>query len=346
VQVKILQIDRDKNKISLSRKATQKDPLMLLLPGEELDGAVESLADFGVFVKLGNGITGLIHISELSFKKFNHPSDLVKPGDPLRVKVLRVQVEDRRVSLSAKACERDPWSEVYSRFSVGQAVSGHVMQLLQSGVVLKLDEFFEAFVPISESSEDRINHPGDVLKEEEEASGVILSIDSSKRRIRVSLRRTEESMAEEAIAKPVSGTRAPVSQDISATAGKVTLGDILGGKLDLTAVSKKDEIPEEEAAVVEEEDQIQVVTETPPESDVVEDSTNEEPASDDTDDQPASEDEPVAEATDETPPDTDPESAGDEVAESPEIEDVEEAEKTEETEETAVNETAGESDAG
>lgn len=250
VQVKILTIDKENNKISLSRKAALKDPLMLMLPGEELDGKVESLADFGLFVKLENGVTGLVHISEISHRKFNHPSELYKPNDPIRVKVLRVNVDDRRVSLSAKSCERDPWSEVYSRFSVGQSVEGEITQILQSGVVMKLDDFFEAFVPISEISEDRIKHPSDLITEGESKSGVILSIDSGKRRIRVSLRRTAEDIAEEQSrvpeGRPVKSVEQPT--DTAATAGKVTLGDILGGKLDLTSVGKKDESDEEQPA--------------------------------------------------------------------------------------------------
>jgi len=300
VQVKILSIDKDKNKISLSRKATMKDPLMLMLPGEEIDGKVESLADFGIFVKLDNGVTGLVHISELSFKKFSHPSDLYKPNDPIRVKVLKVQPDERRVSLSAKACERDPWAEVHSRYSVGQEVSGAIIQVLQSGAVMKMDEFFEAFIPIGEIVEERIEHPGDVIKEGDEKSGVILSIDSGKRRIRVSLVRTAESVSQDKVAKQQVKIIDHDSSDQNAKAGKVTLGDILGGKLDLTGVGKKDdeqakatqekktkaevvEAPKEEAAEeveAEPEDAVsepeEAVTEESPEDDNEELATDEE----------------------------------------------------------------------
>lgn len=242
VQVKILQIDRGKNKISLSRKSTMRDPLLSLLPGEELDGTVDSLAEFGVFVRLKNGITGLVHISELSHRKFEHPSEILKPGEQIRVKVLKVQVEDRRVSLSAKACERDPWSEVYSRYMAGQSIKGTVFQLMQSGVVLKLDDFFEAFVPISEISEERIKHPADVLNVDDEVTGVILTIDGAKRRIRVSLRRKELIDDEQAVRQTVATTQEP-RDEMRVTAGKVTLGDILGGKLDLTSMAKRDRSP-------------------------------------------------------------------------------------------------------
>lgn len=248
VQVKILHIDREKNKISLSRKATMSDPLTTLFAGEELEGRVESLTDFGMFIRLNNGVTGLVHVSELSYRKFNHPSELYKPHDVIRVKVLRVQPEERRVSLSAKACERDPWEEVYSRYTPGQSVSGAVMQMMQSGLVLKLDDFFEAFVPISELSEERIKHPSDVVKDGDTVQGTVLSVDTAKRRIRVSLRRTSETAQDTPSAKQSDYIQ---TDDHLALAGKVTLGDILGSKLDLTAVTRrerehKDDQPEVE----------------------------------------------------------------------------------------------------
>jgi len=291
VQVKILGIDREKNKISLSRKATLKDPLASLLPGEELDGKVESLAEFGVFVKLDNGITGLVHVSELSFRKFGHPSELFKPNDPIRVKVLRVQLEDRRVSLSAKACERDPWEDVYSRYMVDQRVQGVVTQLLQSGAVIKLDDFFEAFVPIGEIAEERIKHPGDVLEEGKEVEGVILSIDSSKRRIRVSLRRSHEAPKEESAKHVASAADYATVKDATPTAGKVTLGDILGSKLDLTSVSGKDadSRKKEEKPAAEEPPAAEAIEEEPP-------AEAEEAAAAPAEEAPAEEVQPVAEA--------------------------------------------------
>lgn len=291
VQVKILQIDREKNKISLSRKATMRDPMMTLLPGEELDGVIDSLADFGIFVRLKNGITGLVHISELTHRKFTHPSEIVKPGDPIRVKVLKVQVEDRRVSLSAKACERDPWSEVYSRYMANQSVKGTVFQLMQSGIVLKLDDFFEAFVPISEISEERIKHPGDVHQVGDEVTGVILTIDSAKRRIRVSLRRKEMIDEDQAVRQQAAPHEMP--DELRVTAGKVTLGDILGGKLDLTSVAKRERPSSEaEAPAPAEPSAEHVVSEIAPEEVLAE---TDEPAA------PAPADDVVAEVAEEIP---------------------------------------------
>jgi len=334
VQVKILAIDREKNKISLSRKATLKDPLISLLPGEEIDGHVESLADFGIFVKLDGGITGLVHVSELSFRKFGHPSELFKPGEAIRVKVLRVQLEDRRVSLSAKACERDPWEDVYSRYMVDQRVSGMVTQLLQSGAVIKLDDFFEAFIPIGEIADERIKHPGDVLEENKEVEGVILSIDSGKRRIRVSLRRSAESGKDESSGYIAAADVATV-KDATPTAGKVTLGDILGSKLDLTSANIKEDGEEEQDEEVKAE-------EPAPEPEVETEPEPEPEPEPETEPEPEAELEAVAE---ETPAEPEPveETVAEEPADEPAEEPVGEAEpEAEATAEAAATETEDE----
>lgn len=270
IPVKILSIEREKNKVSLSRKQAMKDPLMSLLPGEEMDGKVESITDFGIFVRLENGLTGLVHVSEISHKRFNSASELFKAGDPIRVKILRVQTEDRRISLSAKACERDPWSEVFSKFAPGQEVQGPITSLLQSGAVMQLDNFFEAFIPISEMSEDRIKHPKDVLTEGQETTAYILTVDGAKRRIRASLRRREETATSHA---PQQETY--IESEIKPTAGRVTLGDFLAGKLDLTAASKNDKEPEAAPVPAEAESVPAVVAEVAPEEVLAEETTPE-----------------------------------------------------------------------
>ena len=337
VQVKILSIDREKNKISLSRKATMKDPLMLMVPGEELDGVIESIAEFGVFVKLNNGVTGLVHISELSHKRCNHPSELFKPSDPLRVKVLRVQPEDRRISLSAKACERDPWQEVFSRYSAGQKVEGLVTQIMQSGVVLKLDEFFEAFVPISELSEERVNHPADVVNESDEVAGVILSIDTAKRRIRVSLRRVGEADRIQEQQHHTETVNISNLDDQAVTAGKVTLGDILGSKLDLTKIAKREKEVAEQAQAPKPEPK------EDPVPDVVAEEAPEEILAADTQDEPeVPAEEVVPETETGASPEAEPETAQDDAAASEPESEVE----VPAAEEPALEEETGEEPAG
>ncbi len=222
VMVKILDLDREQKKVSLSHKATIPDPLASLLPNEELEGKVESIADFGLFVHLSNHVTGLVHNSELSFKQFEHPSELHKLGDRVKVKVLNVDVEGRRVALSIKACEQDPWAEINLKYQLGQVVEGTVAYLLDNGMVVKLDDYFEGFVPIGEISLDRIDHPKRKHSVGDSVNARIMNLDTKRRRIRLSLKALlAEGKEAEAPAKPQDRV------DLTPTAGKVTLGDII-----------------------------------------------------------------------------------------------------------------------
>ncbi len=222
IMVKILDLNPEEKKVSLSLKATTPDPLSLLLLDEELEGTVESIADFGVFVRLPNHITGLVHNSELSYKRFGHPSELYKPGDKVKVKVLNVNVEERRVALSIKACEQDPWAEVHTKYQMGQVVEGTVVHMMDKGIVVKLDDIFEGFVPTGEISFERIDHPKRKHRMDETVKAKIINIDTKRRRIRLSLKAL---LAEKESPKVEEEPKGPV--DLSPTAGKVTLGDLI-----------------------------------------------------------------------------------------------------------------------
>jgi small subunit ribosomal protein S1 len=222
LMVKILDLDPVSRKVSLSLKATTPDPLSVLLPGEELDGTVESIADFGVFVRLSSHITGLVHNSEISYKRFGHPSELYKPGDKVKIKVLNVNVDERRVGLSIKACEQDPWTEIHAKYQLGQVVEGTIVHLLDNGIVVKLDDIFEGFVPIGEISLDRIDHPKRKHKTDETVNAKIINIDTKRRRIRLSLKAL---LVDKEGPKVQAEPKGPV--DMTPTAGKVTLGDLI-----------------------------------------------------------------------------------------------------------------------
>jgi len=222
IMVKILDIDPEKKKVSLSLKATQPDPLTTLLPGEELDGKVESIADFGLFVKLENNLVGLVHNSELAYYRFGHPSEVAKVGDKIRVKVLSVDTEARRVALSRKACEQDPWAEIHTKYQLDQVVDVEVTQVLGNGLVVKLDDFFEGFIPIAEISTEHIDHPKRKHSVGDKVQARILNIDTKRKRIRLSIKAVHET--EGAAPAPSPGGK---TFDTKPTAGKVTLGDII-----------------------------------------------------------------------------------------------------------------------
>ncbi|OPX21793.1 MAG: hypothetical protein B1H03_05940 [Planctomycetales bacterium 4484_113] len=232
IMVKVLDVEPEEKKVSLSLKATQPDPLLSLLPGEEMTGTVETLADFGIFVRLPSGITGLAHASELSYAHFEHPSELFKKGQKVKVKLLKVDVEQRRISLSVKACEQDPWVGVHEKYQVGQEVGGTITRLLNNGMVVRIDDFFEGFVPIGEIAIEHIEHPKKKHRIGETITTRIINIDKQRRRIRLSRKAL---LMEDSGDKPVMEIAQPV--DISPTAGPVTLGDLV----DTTVIKVEEE---------------------------------------------------------------------------------------------------------
>jgi len=225
VKVKILEVDPENQRISLSLKATQPDPLSLLLPGEEVTGTVDSITDFGVFVKLQNNLTGLAHISELSYKKFSHPSELFRLRQKVRAKVLKVDVDQRRLALSIKACEEDPWEKIHEKYTEGANVTGEIIEIRDNGLVVKLDDYFEGFVPLAEISVDRIDNPKRRHKVGENLGFKVLHIDKKKRRIRLSRRQfiLEESRESRKGKEPE-----PVEYtEVKMAPPRVTLGDVI-----------------------------------------------------------------------------------------------------------------------
>jgi small subunit ribosomal protein S1 len=222
VRVKIISLSREDKKISLSMKALTPDPIHDVLPEEVFEGVVDSVTDFGIFVRLPIGVVGLVHVSELSHKNFGHPRELFRTKDKVRVKVLGVNVPERRVSLSIKALEMDPWKEVFAHFNVGERVDVTVTRIIGAGLIVKLDDFYEGFIPTSEICKERIAHPKDKHDVGDAVKAQIISIEPDKKRIKLSIRRTlsddEEGPREESFSP----------KDAAPTAAKYTLADVFG----------------------------------------------------------------------------------------------------------------------
>ncbi|HIC94104.1 MAG TPA: S1 RNA-binding domain-containing protein, partial [Anaerolineae bacterium] len=167
LKLKIVELDRERNRLILSERAAirewrrqQKERLLAeLQEGDILRGEVSSLCDFGAFVDLG-GADGLIHLSELSWGRVSHPSEVLKVGDEVEVYVLKVDRKERRIGLSLKRLQPDPWSQVEERYSVGQLVEGTITKLTNFGAFARLkDDEIEGLIHISELSDERITHP-------------------------------------------------------------------------------------------------------------------------------------------------------------------------------------------
>jgi small subunit ribosomal protein S1 len=199
VQVKVIEINRKRKRLILSERAAlrqvreaQKEELLeQLRVGEVRTGRVSSLTDFGAFVDLG-GADGLIHLSELSWNRSAKPRDILKVGQEVDVYILNVDREKKRIALSRKRLEPEPWSTAEERYYVGQLVEGTVTRLANFGAFALIDGEIEGLIHISELSNGRINHPQDVVQAGEKHVMRIIRIDASRRRMGLSLRRVAD----------------------------------------------------------------------------------------------------------------------------------------------------------
>ena len=199
IQAKILELDRNRNNVVLSRRAvleaTQRESrdgfLVNLKVGETRKGRVSSIVAFGVFVDLG-GMDGLIHVSELSWKHVDNPADIVKIGDEVEVKVLEIDNERERISLSLKATQQDPWQAFASTHAVNQLVYGRVTKIVPFGAFVQVGDGIEGLVHISEMSTHHVEAPEQVVTPGEELWVKIIDLDLARRRISLSIKQAAE----------------------------------------------------------------------------------------------------------------------------------------------------------
>ncbi len=200
IVAKVIEVDRRRNRLILSERAASRESrdalkerlITELEPGEERTGTVISLADFGVFVDIG-GADGLVHISELSWKRVSHPKELVKVGEEVQVKILGVDPERKRISLSMRELESNPWNEIMEGFQEGQLVEGTITKLTKFGAFASLagaEEFeIEGLIHISELSDQRVEHPREVVQEGQILTLRLIKIDGERKRLGLSLKK-------------------------------------------------------------------------------------------------------------------------------------------------------------
>jgi len=201
LQLKVIEMDRARNRLILSERAAMRDwrkvqkekLLSELHVGMHLKGKVISLADFGAFVDLG-GADGLVHLSEISWKRVTHPKEVLKVGQEVEVEVLNVDHDRKRIGLSLKRLEADPWSTIENRYKIGQLVEGTITKLAKFGAFARIkdDDEIEGLIHISELSDGRINHPKEVVKEGLVVTLRVIRIDADKRRLGLSLKRVDQ----------------------------------------------------------------------------------------------------------------------------------------------------------
>ena len=193
IEVQILKIDLVRDRISLGMKQLQADPWNVVegnyRPAQVVDGRVVKLMDFGAFVELEPGIEGLIPISEMSWtQRIRHPNEVLAEGDSVRVGVLALDVEKRRLTLSLKALGEDPWLGIEERYPIEAVVSGAVTRLAGFGAFVQLEEGVEGLLHVSEMSDRRVSRPDSVVKVGDVIQVRIKSIDIEQRRIGLSMR--------------------------------------------------------------------------------------------------------------------------------------------------------------
>ena len=204
LEAKIIELDKHRNNVVLSRRAyleetqsaVRSDFLHQLQKGQVRKGVVSSIVNFGAFVDLG-GVDGLVHVSELSWKHIDHPSEVVAVGDEVTVEVLDVDLDRERVSLSLKATQEDPWRVFARTHAVGQIVPGKVTKLVPFGAFVRVEEGIEGLVHISELAQRHVEVPDQVVNVNEEVMVKVIDIDLDRRRISLSLKQADEDFVEE-----------------------------------------------------------------------------------------------------------------------------------------------------
>lgn len=200
--LKVIEFDPERGRLVLSQRAALAGPgrrvelLTSLNPGDRVQGEVTNITRFGVFVDLG-GVEGLVHVSELSWGRVGHPSDVVECGQEIEVQILSVDRDQDRVALSLKELLPDPWERVDEQYSMGQIVEGIVTNVVKFGAFIGIEEGLEGLIHVSELGDGSFLHPRNVVHEGEQVRVRIIHIDASGRRLGLSLRGVPQTTADD-----------------------------------------------------------------------------------------------------------------------------------------------------
>lgn len=204
LKLKVIEVNQKRRRLILSERAAMKEwraekKLRLmneLEAGQERSGVVTNLMNFGAFVDLG-GADGLVHVSELAWHRVKHPKDILEVGEKVQVYVLEVDKQNERIALSIKRLKADPWSQVETKYAVGDIVEGEVTNLTDFGAFARIEAGIEGLIHISELSEAKVNHPREIIHRGQRLTVRIISIDIERQRIGLSLKRAPQPLDEE-----------------------------------------------------------------------------------------------------------------------------------------------------
>ncbi|MGN6620880.1 MAG: 30S ribosomal protein S1 [Sphingomonas sp.] len=211
----ILKMDRKRGNIVVSRRAVLEETraeqrsglIQSLAEGQVIDGVVKNITDYGAFVDLG-GIDGLLHVTDLSYKRVGHPSEMLNIGDTVKVQIIRINRDTQRISLGMKQLESDPWDGAAAKYPIGAKLNGRVTNITEYGAFVELEPGIEGLVHVSEMSWTKKNvHPGKIVSTSQEVEVVILEVDEEKRRISLGLKQAQSNPWEAfAEAHPIGST--------------------------------------------------------------------------------------------------------------------------------------------
>jgi small subunit ribosomal protein S1 len=211
----ILKMDRRRGNIVVSRRAVleetraeQRSELIdKLAEGEVIDGVVKNITDYGAFVDLG-GIDGLLHVTDMSYKRVNHPSEMIEIGQTVTVQIIRINEDTQRISLGMKQLESDPWDGVAAKYPIGMKMTGTVTNITEYGAFVEIEPGIEGLVHVSEMSWTKKNvHPGKIVSTSQEVDVVVLEVDDDKRRISLGLKQAQRNPWEEFAEKHPVGSK-------------------------------------------------------------------------------------------------------------------------------------------
>ena len=220
ITVRVIEVDKERRRLILSERAASTETrqsikervLDELEEGKVYTGRVTSLADFGAFINV-NGADGLVHLSELSWEHITHPREVLEVGQEVKVKVINVDRDKKRIGLSVRALQEDPWRARVQKYSVGQLVEGVITRLTKFGAFARLEGDIEGLIHISEIADHRIEHPKEVLKEGDVKSLRVIRIDADQHRIGLSLRKVDSAAYADKDFKLLTAEYSPSSEE-------------------------------------------------------------------------------------------------------------------------------------
>ena len=205
VEAVVLTLDKERKRISLGMKQIEANPwegIDAKYPiGTEVEGTVRNLTDFGAFIELEDGVDGLIHISDLSWKKIKHPSEILRKKDLLKAVVLSIDKDNCRISLGVKQLQPDPWDDIAKNYPIGTKVEGTIIKVTGFGAFAEFGDGLEGLIHISQLSSKKISSPEQVVKVDDAIKAKVIKVDTASKKIALSIKAFEENLGVEEIAK-------------------------------------------------------------------------------------------------------------------------------------------------